>query len=86
MNKVVKTNKTRWLHLKEPLPVLLAYWTAEGLPEGGLTFKPDVYDWDKQTLTALKQKTRSGIAYVKPEPVQEPEPEAEAETEPKPNP
>ncbi len=88
LNKVVKTNKTRWLHLKEPLPVLLAYWTAEGLPEGGLTFKPDVYDWDKQALTALKRKTRSGIAYVKPEPVQAPEPEAEAEAEiePKPKP
>lgn len=81
LKHLLKTNKTRWLHLDMPLPVLLAYWTAEGIPGGRVSFKRDVYNWDKQSLAALKRDTQTGIAYVKPEPMQPPALGLELESE-----
>lgn len=47
------TEKTQTVHLAEPLPVLLLYWTAEGGRDGLVHFRPDVYDRDSVVLEAL---------------------------------
>ena len=82
LDYVLKTDKTRWVSLEEPLPVLLAYWTVEGLPGGRVSYKRDVYNWDQQTLAALKGDSRTGIAYVKPEPARIPAPAPGPASEP----
>ncbi len=47
------TEKTQTVHLAEPLPVLLLYWTAEGGRDGLVHFRPDVYERDATVLEAL---------------------------------
>ena len=45
--------KTRVVHLANPLPVFLLYWTAEGSPDGSVRYVEDVYGRDKVVLEAL---------------------------------
>ncbi len=49
----VATEETRTVHLAEPLPVLLLYWTAEGGRDGLVHFREDVYDRDGVILREL---------------------------------
>jgi murein L,D-transpeptidase YcbB/YkuD len=51
--EIVASKKTRWLHLKRPLPVILAYWTAEAGADGEVRFREDVYERDAAVLAAL---------------------------------
>jgi murein L,D-transpeptidase YcbB/YkuD len=51
--EIVASRKTRWLHLKKPLPVILAYWTAEAGADGMVRFREDVYERDAAVLAAL---------------------------------
>jgi murein L,D-transpeptidase YcbB/YkuD len=45
---------TRTVHLREPLPVLLLYWTADFHPETGeVHFYDDIYSRDAKLLNAL---------------------------------
>ncbi len=45
---------TRTVHLREPLPVLLLYWTADFHPETGeVHFYDDIYSRDAELLNAL---------------------------------
>jgi murein L,D-transpeptidase YcbB/YkuD len=55
---VVKTDKTRTVYLKEPMPVLLLYWTAFPGEEGVCNFREDVYDRDPAVLEALGEEFR----------------------------
>ena len=41
------------MHLAEPLPVLLLYWTADVGPDGEYFFYKDVYERDERVLKAL---------------------------------
>lgn len=51
---VVESGTTRTVHLREPLPVYLLYWTADFHPETGEAyFHEDVYSRDMQLLNAL---------------------------------
>ena len=52
---VIDTKQTRTVYLKEPLPVLILYWTGNpGTGDGTPEFLPDVYDRDDRILTALE--------------------------------
>jgi len=52
--EILASGKTRNLSLPRPVPVLLAYWTAQVDDGGQLTFRPDIYGHDEQILAALK--------------------------------
>jgi murein L,D-transpeptidase YcbB/YkuD len=69
--EIVASKKTRWVNLKKPLPVILAYWTAEAGSGGEVMFREDVYARDKAVLSALDGRGPIRIVYQgtkKPEP------------------
>ena len=56
---VVNTSVTKTVYLKEPLPVLILYWTVNPITEKGTPeFLADVYDRDDQVLRALEAPFR----------------------------
>lgn len=80
LQKIVSTGRTRWVHLEEPLPVILAYWTAEAGPQGEVRFREDVYARDAAVLAALDGNGPIRIVYREPEqsaPIADGEPSAE---------
>ncbi len=80
LQKIVSTGRTRWVRLEEPLPVILAYWTAEAGPQGEVRFREDVYARDAAVLAALDGNGPIRIVYREPEesaPIAESEPSAE---------
>jgi murein L,D-transpeptidase YcbB/YkuD len=53
LERALATNATRTLTLREPVPVILMYWTL-GVDDGGrVSFKRDVYARDPAVLAAL---------------------------------
>lgn len=73
--EIVASKKTRWVHLKEPLPVILAYWTAEAGKDGEVMFREDVYARDAAVLSALDGRGPIRVVYREPS---KPEPAAKA--------
>ncbi len=55
---VIQSGKTRTVYLREPLPVLLLYWTAAVDDAGRLHFIPDVYQRDPDVLQHLEAPFR----------------------------
>ena len=56
---VVNSNETKTVYLKEPLPVLVLYWTVNPITEKGTPeFLADVYDRDDRVLRALEAPFR----------------------------
>ncbi len=53
LEALVGSGKTRTVRLKEPLTIILAYWTAQGLGDGKVRFRGDIYDRDVAVLAAL---------------------------------
>jgi murein L,D-transpeptidase YcbB/YkuD len=51
--EIVASKRTRWVHLERPLPVILAYWTAEAGDDGEVNFREDIYARDAAVLGAL---------------------------------
>jgi murein L,D-transpeptidase YcbB/YkuD len=52
---VVNSKQTKTVFLKEPLPVLVLYWTVNPITEKGVpVFLADVYDRDDRVLKALE--------------------------------
>jgi murein L,D-transpeptidase YcbB/YkuD len=49
----VATGRTQPVHLREPLPVLVLYWTASVDALGRVRFLPDIYERDRRVLAAL---------------------------------
>lgn len=47
------SGRTRDFGLPRPMPILLAYWTAEVDSDGRLRFRPDMYQHDARILAAL---------------------------------
>ncbi len=47
------SGRTRDFGLPQPVPILLAYWTAEADRDGRLRFRPDMYQHDARILAAL---------------------------------
>lgn len=53
IDALIASAETRTVHLAEPLPVLLMYWTADVDTEGNYMFYRDIYERDQRVLTAL---------------------------------
>jgi murein L,D-transpeptidase YcbB/YkuD len=49
----IESQETKTVHLGEPLPVLLLYWTADMGPNGERYFYKDVYERDQKVLESL---------------------------------
>ena len=49
----VGSKETRTVKLKTPVPVLIYYWTAQGMPDGGIQYLKDIYGRDDAVLKAL---------------------------------
>ncbi|MEA3273976.1 MAG: L,D-transpeptidase family protein [Pseudomonadota bacterium] len=62
--QILKSNRTRWVHLEEPLQIILAYWTAEVGEDGEVGFREDIYSRDDAVLGALNGNGRLRIQYV----------------------
>ena len=58
IQQVLDSRRTQRVNLKEPLPVLILYWTAEADAEGRVHFRNDVYDRDEPVLDALEGEFR----------------------------
>lgn len=53
IDELLASGRTRDVSLPRPVPILLAYWTAEADSEGRLRFRPDMYHLDVKLLAAL---------------------------------
>jgi murein L,D-transpeptidase YcbB/YkuD len=53
VDQVLQEDETTTVTLRQPIPVTLAYLTAFASPEGGVSFRPDVYGWDAKVLRLL---------------------------------
>ena len=49
----IASQEIKTVHLAEPLPVMLLYWTADIGPNGKRHFYKDVYERDQKILEAL---------------------------------
>jgi len=54
IQQLLDSRRTQRVNLKEPLPVLILYWTAEVDAEGRVHFRRDVYNRDAPVLDALE--------------------------------
>ncbi len=50
---LLNSGRTRNFNLSHPVPVLIAYWTADIDERGEPTYRPDLYGQDEQVLRAL---------------------------------
>jgi murein L,D-transpeptidase YcbB/YkuD len=66
LKTLVGSGKTRTVRLKEPLTIILAYWTAEGLGGGQVRFRDDMYDRDAAVLAALTGDARLRVKMPPP--------------------
>lgn len=57
VQSTIYTGKTRTVHLPEPLPVYILYFTAWANPDGSVSFHKDVYGLDSVLANALNSKT-----------------------------
>lgn len=53
VNELLASGRTRNFNLARPIPVLIAYWTADIAEDGSAAFRPDVYDHDRRIHEAL---------------------------------
>jgi murein L,D-transpeptidase YcbB/YkuD len=58
IDAVLATRQTRTVNLKQPIPVLILYWTAQPRPDGQVNFRKDLYGRDAATLAALNSNFR----------------------------
>ncbi len=53
IDSAIDTMKTQTVMLREPIPLLLAYWTVDLHEHGRVGFRPDVYQRDPPLIAAL---------------------------------
>jgi murein L,D-transpeptidase YcbB/YkuD len=58
IDRVLAEGKTQTAYLEKPVPTLVLYWTAFSTPEGGCSFRRDIYGRDPAVLEALNDKPR----------------------------
>lgn len=52
--QIIASPKTQIVHLKDPVPVLLSYWTVDVDNSGLVYFKEDIYNRDNAVVKGLK--------------------------------
>jgi murein L,D-transpeptidase YcbB/YkuD len=58
MDAVIATKETRTVNLRQPVPVLILYWTAQPRSDGQVVFRNDIYGRDPVTLASLNSDFR----------------------------
>lgn len=53
IDRAIDTMKTQTVMLREPIPLLLAYWTVDTHEGGRVGFRPDIYQRDPPLIAAL---------------------------------
>ena len=53
VDELLANGRTRNFNLTRPIPVLIAYWTADIADDGSVAFRPDVYGHDERIRAAL---------------------------------
>ena len=53
LSAAIATGETKTIMLKNPLPVLILYWTASVDADGRVVFRPDIYGRDSAIIRAL---------------------------------
>ncbi|HEU0118106.1 MAG TPA: L,D-transpeptidase family protein, partial [Alphaproteobacteria bacterium] len=50
----IKSNKTHWVAVAQPMPLDIVYWTVFTDDEGRVNFRKDVYDYDSFLIANMK--------------------------------
>lgn len=58
VSQLIDTGKTHQYRLSKPIPVLMAYWTAEADSKGQPQYRPDIYQKDQALLAALLSRAQ----------------------------
>lgn len=58
---LVDSGRTTNLHLERPVPIRMAYWTADTADDGSLVFRPDIYDHDARIAQAFAEQRANGL-------------------------
>ncbi len=58
LDSMLAGSETRTVHLKEPVPTYLVYFTAFSLEDGEVTFRRDIYERDAVVIAALREQKR----------------------------
>lgn len=58
---LVNSGRTTNFHLPRPVPIRMAYWTADTAKDGSLVFRPDIYDRDARIAQALADQRANGL-------------------------
>ncbi|TVP90812.1 MAG: peptidoglycan-binding protein [Thioalkalivibrio sp.] len=56
LKKILDDGETENFYLTRPIPILLAYWTADVAADGSLLFRPDTYGRDDRIARALAER------------------------------
>jgi len=59
LEAAMAAGNTRTIMLKEPVPVLIFYWTAAADADGRVTFRPDIYGRDLVIIRALRAEWKA---------------------------
>jgi L,D-transpeptidase YcbB len=59
---LLERGRTANFHLARPVPILMAYWTADTSAEGSLLFRPDIYRLDGAISAAFAEQAARGPA------------------------
>ena len=55
IDEVIDSKKMQVVHLKQPMEVILMYWSASPTVDRTMQFHPDVYSRDKKTIADLNR-------------------------------
>ena len=55
--RLLNEDRTHNFHLARPIPIILAYWTADADADGNIRFRPDIYRTDERVARALAAQT-----------------------------
>ena len=59
LTSAVARGRTQYFPLSDPLPVYILYWTVFVNSDGGVEFRPDIYDRDQRLIAAMVAGTRN---------------------------
>ncbi|MDZ4150737.1 MAG: hypothetical protein U1E01_06590, partial [Methylicorpusculum sp.] len=85
IQNALKSTDKKTVTLLNPIPVHISYWTAWADEDGSVNFLRDIYDRDRQLMSALEKITSVKQTPTLPVPTPEP-PKADMVTEPSPEP